>query len=599
MISNISPCSFNSEDTHNTLKYANRAKEIKTKVTANVTSVSMHVSQYKKIIEEQKEQISELKRLLRAEKGRKEEAAVSKVGISNLAETVGALTAIVESHDKNFKIMLDNGLVSTEIVKSSRAAKTVADTAITRLSAQCRQHAADDMQPSAQPASRPSSDLLSSRAGRRQRSAENVGSSGESRGGSNQRVGGANAGGGRSMSKPLTSRLAAVPTQQSRQSRLPAARQAPRSKPRQAWGKPAAGAAEPLSSVATAVSPTAELSESLPQAMATITATETPAAAVLTDLIEAPAVTSPEAMVTASGGTRQVGEPVPVASTPGGPSSTRSDMETSSAGRSLSGANSSNLKRPGEKRSATRGARVQFKLSDDSSSDSSAALLAAPDTDLDDSSALDPPPKRRRAGEATGPSDGRGDSFFDRLARPKFEHTAVHPVGQYANSQLGATGKGQRAGGQSERALRALGGPAGRQGCAGPGLSTPAKRIIRGTPSKGLAATSNCQGNRFGSTPAADTAERVNRTRNTCDSTMMDMEGSKENAVENANQPPPAITPNSCARALARAAEVAEQLGLTGAMELLNSQLPAESETIAPPAARQLGEPIFPAGRAN
>ena len=34
MISNISPCSFNSEDTHNTLKYANRAKEIKTKVRA-------------------------------------------------------------------------------------------------------------------------------------------------------------------------------------------------------------------------------------------------------------------------------------------------------------------------------------------------------------------------------------------------------------------------------------------------------------------------------------------------------------------------------------------------------------------------------------
>jgi kinesin family protein 18/19 len=45
MISNISPAGLNYEDTLNTLKYANRAKEIKTKVTANVVSVNMHVSQ--------------------------------------------------------------------------------------------------------------------------------------------------------------------------------------------------------------------------------------------------------------------------------------------------------------------------------------------------------------------------------------------------------------------------------------------------------------------------------------------------------------------------------------------------------------------------
>ena len=38
MISNISPCGLNYEDTHNTLKYANRAKEIKTMVSANVSA---------------------------------------------------------------------------------------------------------------------------------------------------------------------------------------------------------------------------------------------------------------------------------------------------------------------------------------------------------------------------------------------------------------------------------------------------------------------------------------------------------------------------------------------------------------------------------
>ena len=48
----------------------------------------------------------------------------------------------------------------------------------------------------------------------------------------------------------------------------------------------------------------------------------------------------------------------------------------------------------------------------------------------------------------------------------------------------------------------------------------------------------------------------------------------KENAAVPANTPaesPPAITPRSCERALARAAEAAKAMGLTGAMELLES----------------------------
>ena len=48
----------------------------------------------------------------------------------------------------------------------------------------------------------------------------------------------------------------------------------------------------------------------------------------------------------------------------------------------------------------------------------------------------------------------------------------------------------------------------------------------------------------------------------------------KENAAVPANNPaesPPAITPRSCERALARAAEAAKAMGLTGAMELLES----------------------------
>jgi hypothetical protein len=40
MIANISPSIIHSEETHNTLKYANRAKEIKTRAVQNTVSFS-------------------------------------------------------------------------------------------------------------------------------------------------------------------------------------------------------------------------------------------------------------------------------------------------------------------------------------------------------------------------------------------------------------------------------------------------------------------------------------------------------------------------------------------------------------------------------
>lgn len=61
MIANIGPSSANYEDTHNTLKYANRAKNIKTKVVRNVLNVEYHVSQYTDIINNLKGEISSLK----------------------------------------------------------------------------------------------------------------------------------------------------------------------------------------------------------------------------------------------------------------------------------------------------------------------------------------------------------------------------------------------------------------------------------------------------------------------------------------------------------------------------------------------------------
>ena len=61
MIANIAPSSSNYEDTHNTLKYANRAKNIKTNVQRNVLNVEYHVSQYTDIINQLKHEISSLK----------------------------------------------------------------------------------------------------------------------------------------------------------------------------------------------------------------------------------------------------------------------------------------------------------------------------------------------------------------------------------------------------------------------------------------------------------------------------------------------------------------------------------------------------------
>jgi len=61
MIANVSPCHLNYEDTHNTLKYASRARNIKTRATRNTVSVSYHLSKYTEIIKELRGEIADLK----------------------------------------------------------------------------------------------------------------------------------------------------------------------------------------------------------------------------------------------------------------------------------------------------------------------------------------------------------------------------------------------------------------------------------------------------------------------------------------------------------------------------------------------------------
>ncbi|XP_063934491.1 kinesin-like protein KIF18A isoform X2 [Zophobas morio] len=78
MIANISPSSLWYEDTHNTLKYANRAKNIKASVTCNKTLVDKHVSQYAELVKAQEMEIHRLKMRLQLYEAESSKAEVLK-----------------------------------------------------------------------------------------------------------------------------------------------------------------------------------------------------------------------------------------------------------------------------------------------------------------------------------------------------------------------------------------------------------------------------------------------------------------------------------------------------------------------------------------
>ena len=68
MIANISPSINAFDDTYNTLKYANRAKNIKTVVTRNVVNAQYHISNYVNIINGLKNEITKLKKQMQLQR---------------------------------------------------------------------------------------------------------------------------------------------------------------------------------------------------------------------------------------------------------------------------------------------------------------------------------------------------------------------------------------------------------------------------------------------------------------------------------------------------------------------------------------------------
>ncbi|GAA6047130.1 hypothetical protein JCM3770_006915 [Rhodotorula araucariae] len=90
MIVCVSPSSAHYDETHNTLQYANRAKEIKTKAIRNVISVDRHVAQYCQQIMEQAQVIERLRREL----GDKSSASSSADAAADERAVQGALRQV-------------------------------------------------------------------------------------------------------------------------------------------------------------------------------------------------------------------------------------------------------------------------------------------------------------------------------------------------------------------------------------------------------------------------------------------------------------------------------------------------------------------------
>ncbi|KAG8811054.1 kinesin-like protein Klp5 [Serendipita sp. 399] len=104
MIVCVAPTSKHLEDTGNTLAYANRAKEIKTKVSKNIMDVDRHVGQYVEAINRLNDEVRELKAKLAGEVSLENEA--SKRRRLNASKAVEAIRTEIRDLAAKSKTML-------------------------------------------------------------------------------------------------------------------------------------------------------------------------------------------------------------------------------------------------------------------------------------------------------------------------------------------------------------------------------------------------------------------------------------------------------------------------------------------------------------
>ncbi|NWV70943.1 KI18A protein, partial [Malurus elegans] len=106
MIAAISPSSLFYDDTYNTLKYANRAKDIKSSLKSNVVSLDRHISQYVKICNEQRKEILLLKEKLR--EYQEKQASIPESPSRNAAELSNNQQVEIERYKEILKDVFAN-----------------------------------------------------------------------------------------------------------------------------------------------------------------------------------------------------------------------------------------------------------------------------------------------------------------------------------------------------------------------------------------------------------------------------------------------------------------------------------------------------------
>uniref|UniRef100_A0A8C5TRG2 Kinesin-like protein n=1 Tax=Malurus cyaneus samueli TaxID=2593467 RepID=A0A8C5TRG2_9PASS len=106
MIAAISPSSLFYDDTYNTLKYANRAKDIKSSLKSNVVSLDRHISQYVKICNEQRKEILLLKEKLK--EYQEKQASIPESPSPNAAELSNNQQVEIERYKEILKDVFAN-----------------------------------------------------------------------------------------------------------------------------------------------------------------------------------------------------------------------------------------------------------------------------------------------------------------------------------------------------------------------------------------------------------------------------------------------------------------------------------------------------------
>lgn len=119
MIVCVAPTSAHLEDTGNTLAYANRAKEIKTKVSKNIMDVDRHVGQYVEAINRLNDEVRELKAKLAGEVSLENEAV--KRRRLNAAKAVEAIRTEIRALATKSKTMLCSASFTAGNTSASRA----------------------------------------------------------------------------------------------------------------------------------------------------------------------------------------------------------------------------------------------------------------------------------------------------------------------------------------------------------------------------------------------------------------------------------------------------------------------------------------------